>query len=155
MPRRHTKHGKNYKEARFVQLPHWIMESEGWRRLSPVQRCVWLEAARVYNGANNGWLALPSRRLAERIGVKHTTVVRALQALITLGFLELVRRSDFSAKRRAAEYRLTHLHCDRTNQLASKQFMQLGKHSSPPPIVTSQDHDRCMEAPIRANQHLN
>src|SRR4051812_38339880 len=127
MPRRHVKHGKSQRESRFVQLPHWIMDSPAWARLKPVERCVWLEATRVYNGANNGWLALPSRSIAHRLGVKHTTVVRALQMLVTLGFIVVTRRSEFSKKRRATEYRLTHLKCDRTGKLASKQFMRLVK----------------------------
>jgi DNA-binding transcriptional MocR family regulator len=113
-----------------VQLPHWIMDSPAWARLTPVQRCVWLEAVRLYNGTNNGWLALPSRSVAHRLGVKHTTIVRALQMLVTLGFIELTHRSEFSKKRKAAEYRLTHLNCDRTQRLASKQFMRLGKGSA-------------------------
>jgi hypothetical protein len=153
MPRRHAKRGKNKRE-RFVQLPHWIMNSPAWARLKPVERCVWLEAVRVYDGQNNGSLALPSRSLADRLGVKHTTVVRALQTLVTLGFIEVTRRSEFSKKRRAAEYRVTHLHCDRTNTLASKQFMRLGKDQSTSPIVTSEDHHRRVYAPMSANRHV-
>jgi Fe2+ or Zn2+ uptake regulation protein len=113
-----------------VQLPHWIIESPAWARLTPVQRCVWLEAVRVYDGKNNGFLALPSRSIGDRLGVKHTTIVRALHKLVTLGFIEVTHRSEFSKKRKAAEYRLTHLNCNRTHRLASKQFMRLGKGSA-------------------------
>jgi DNA-binding transcriptional regulator YhcF (GntR family) len=105
-----------------VQLPHWIMESPAWARLTPVQRCVWREAVRV--------LALPSRSIGDRLGVKHTTIVRALHKLVTLGFIEVTHRSEFSKKRKAAEYRLTHLNCNRTHRLASNQFMRLGKGSA-------------------------
>jgi DNA-binding IclR family transcriptional regulator len=133
------------------------MNSPAWARLKPVERCVWLEAVRLHNGTNNGYLALASRSLAERIGVKHTTVVRALQTLVTLGFIEVTRRSDFSKKRRATEYRLTHVRCDRTGNLASKEFMHLGKRmpETSAPIVTSEDQHRCMHAPMRANRHMN
>jgi hypothetical protein len=74
--RKRVKHGKNQKQSRFVQLPHWIMASNAWMRLTPVQRCVWLEAARLYNGANNGRLALPARLIGDRLRVTHTTVCK-------------------------------------------------------------------------------
>src|SRR3954453_19506035 len=116
------------------------MDCPAWARLTLVQRCVWLEAVRLYNGTNNGWLALPARSIAQRLGVTHTTVVRALQMLVTLGFVEVTHRSEFSKKRKATEYRLTHLKCDRTNKPASKQFMRLEKAPTRSPVGTSEHH---------------
>jgi uncharacterized membrane protein len=80
--------------------------------------------------SNNGWLAVPVRRLADRINVSQATASRALRKLVTLGFLELVKSSSFSKKnRKASEYRLTHLPCDLTGNLPSKLFMHIGKAS--------------------------
>lgn len=113
------------KGERHVRIPHWILDCPKWRMLASNDKIVWVEALRRYNGSNNGFLALPSRLLADRMNVGKTTVARCLERLITFGFVEVTVRSSFSNKtRKATEYRLTHLPCDRTGQLASKLFMR-------------------------------
>ena len=107
----------------WVQLPHWIMASAAWKSLRPVDRNVWLQIVWRYNGMNNGWIAVPARAVADEIGVHHSTVARALQALMAYGFIEITRHGDFSCKRAASEYRLTHLKCDRDGRLPGNTFM--------------------------------
>jgi Fe2+ or Zn2+ uptake regulation protein len=93
--------------------------------LSSNDKVVWIEALRIYDGFNNGFLTLPSRLIADKMNVAHQTVARSLSRLTTLGFLEVTARSSFSNKcRKASEYRLTHLRCDRTGKLPTKQFMR-------------------------------
>ena len=65
MPRRHNHKGRSTTE-RFVSLPHWMLQSPAWRSLSPVARGVFIELAAIYNGSNNGRLALSARDAAER-----------------------------------------------------------------------------------------
>src|SRR4051794_13945512 len=132
-----SRYKRSKKGERFLKIPSWIMECKAWTRLTPVQRNVWVEALRLYDGTNNGFLALASRRLGERVGVEHVTIARALRNLQTFGFLEITSASSFSRKRLAAEYRLTHLKCDRTQKPPSNQFMHLGKQptESSIPIV--------------------
>jgi DNA-binding transcriptional regulator YhcF (GntR family) len=128
---RHDKATGRGKSERFVRLPHFMLRSYAWSRLTPVERSVWIELAALYDGTNNGRIAASVRSIADRVNVSYPTVSRALQTLITLGFIELTHKSDFSSKQRiASEFRLTHLKCDRTGALAKSTFMNLGKANS-------------------------
>jgi len=79
----------------------------------------------LFNGVNNGRLAMSGRRLAELLHVSKATGTRALKVLVERGFLEVVTPSAFSCKtRRATEYRLTVHKCDVTGTLPFKAFMR-------------------------------
>ncbi len=98
-----------------------------WRHLTPNDRAVFEEALCVYNGANNGYLALPCRALADRVGISKDSVGRSINNLVTYGFLRPSKAGSFAQKdRRAAEYRLTHLPCNRTHAAATKDFARIG-----------------------------
>ena len=93
---------------------------------SPTARAAWLEILLLYNGSNNGRLAVPGRWLA--VGsVSTSPAQRAMRDLVTWGFLDLAHASSFSQKRLAAEYRFTHLPCDKTGELASRTFQNLSR----------------------------
>ncbi len=68
---------------------------------------------------------MSSRQLGERLKVSHHTAWRAIRQLITFGFIERSRASSFSLKRHAAEYRLTHIKCDRTGDLPTNTFEKI------------------------------
>ncbi|MFO1103041.1 MAG: hypothetical protein U1E20_09075 [Methylocystis sp.] len=125
MPR-HNQTGRSKGNGRFVQLHEYITRSYAWRRLSPLAKVAWLEIGFIYNGSNNGRIAVSARKLAERLDVGPSAAARALRELITWGFLDCMKASSFSQKKRAAEYRLTHFACDVTGQQASKRFMKIG-----------------------------
>ncbi len=117
--------------SRFVGLEHYILDSPAWLSLSPVQRCAYIEVVRLYNGMNNGRLAVSGRRLASRLGIHKSTGCRALEVLVEMGFLEITVPGGFSCKvKRATEYRLTAHKCDVTGTLSSKRFMQWGSTKS-------------------------
>ncbi|UQV19170.1 helix-turn-helix domain-containing protein [Brevundimonas albigilva] len=102
-----------------------MLESEAWRDLNPAARAVYLEVALLYNGRNNGLLALSVRDAAERCRINKDTAGRAFDALRTTGFLDCVTPGGFSRKmRHASEWRLTVETCDRTGELPSKAFMR-------------------------------
>jgi hypothetical protein len=124
-----NKTGRSNKQNRFVALPHYIMDTFAWRRLSVTARAAWLEFVRLRNGANNGKLAMSSRTLGKRLGVSKTTAERAMKELLTFGFLEMAKSSTFVIKRRAAEYLLTHIPDDRTDPKGppSRTFQNIGK----------------------------
>jgi hypothetical protein len=122
-----AKNGRSGQRERFVALPHYIMETVAWGQLSVTARAAWLEFVRIHNGSNNGRLAMSSRVLGERLGVCKTAAAEAIKELVTFGFLEIARSSSFSGKRRATEYRLTHLKNDLTGELASRAFQNVGK----------------------------
>jgi hypothetical protein len=117
--------GRSNKKDHYVALPHYIMDTFAWRRLSVTARAAWLEFVRVHNSYNNGKIAMSSRTLAEKLGV--STAARAIKELLTFGFMEITKASTFVIKRRAAEYRLTHLKDDITGELPSRAFQNIGK----------------------------
>jgi hypothetical protein len=127
MAKTFNKTGRGNKKERFVALPHYIMDTAAWRRLSVTARAAWLEFVRVHNGSNNGRLAMSSRILGKKLGLCKSAAAKAINELITYGFLEITRASSFSGKRRATEYQLTHLKDDITGELPSRAFQNIGK----------------------------
>jgi hypothetical protein len=124
MPK-HDKTGRSKNEGRYVRLFDFMARTPAWRGLSGIAVKAWLDInLSAYNGSNNGKLAVPSRALGERIGVHHSAAARAIRELENAGFLRCIKASSFSKKRLAAEYRLTHLKCDITGDLPSKEFMR-------------------------------
>jgi hypothetical protein len=123
MPRRHNHKGRSTTE-RFVSLPHHMLRSPAWRSLSTVARSIFVELAAIYNGRNNGRLALSARDAAERVRCSKNTAARAFAELTQKGFVDLCSRGHFDRKTpHAAEYRLTLHSCDRAGERASKRFM--------------------------------
>jgi hypothetical protein len=125
MANRQNKKGRSKGGQRFVQLHEYIARSYAWSRLSPTAKVAWMEIGLIYNGFNNGLLAVSSRDLGEKMDVGKSTAARAINELMRWGFLEMAKPSDFGKKKLAAEYRLTHLHCDATGLVASKKFMRI------------------------------
>jgi len=135
MPRRHNHKGRSTTE-RFVSLPHWMLQSSAWRSLSPVARSVFIELAAIYNGSNNGRIALSVRDAAGRVRCSKNTAARALAELTQKGFIDLCSRGHFDRKTpHAAEYRLTLHSRDLTGERSSKRFM--GWRSDGPTSVAS------------------
>ena len=123
MPRRHNHKGRSTTE-RFVSLPHHMLRSPAWRSLSSVTRCIFLELAAIYNGGNNGFIALSTRDAAKHVRCSKDTAARALVELTERGFIVCCSRGHFDRKSpHASEYRLTLYPCDRTGEKASKGFM--------------------------------
>jgi hypothetical protein len=125
MARRHNKTGRSTDGGRYVQLHHFLLKSAAWRALTPAERAVYLELAAIYNGANNGFLALSARDAAARCNINKDTATRCFRRLEELGFIDLVQPGGFTRKvRHAAEYRLTKLKCDRTGERPSNLFLK-------------------------------
>jgi hypothetical protein len=110
----------------YIKIPHYLFDSFAWSQLSVNARCAWTEIVRIFNGSNNGRLAMPARRLADRLRISKNTAERALHDLVTFGFIEVSKPSSFARKRLATEYRLTHWPCNVTKALPSKTFMKIG-----------------------------
>jgi hypothetical protein len=101
-----------------------MLQSPAWRSLSPVARSVFIELAAIYNGGNNGRLALSARDAAQRVCCSKNTTARAFAELIQKGFIDLCSRGHFDRKTpHAAEYRMTLHGCDRTGERSTKRFM--------------------------------
>jgi hypothetical protein len=135
--------GRSNKKPRYVALPHYVMDTFAWRRLSVTARAAWLEFVRVHNGCNNGKIAMSERVLGERLRVSHDTARRAINELLTFGFIVMTKASTFVSKRRAAEYLLTHVPDDRTDP---KGLPSRARHGR----VQVASHPRGLERDVRA-----
>jgi hypothetical protein len=102
-----------------------MLRSPAWRSLSAVARCIFLELAAIYNGSNNGFIALSTRDAAKHVRCSKDTAARALTELMDKGFIVCCSRGHFDRKSpHASEYRLTLHSCNRTSEKASKAFMR-------------------------------
>jgi len=125
---RRKRSGKRHREAKHVRLYDWLLDSPAYLSLTPAARSVLVEVTRVYDGSNNGRLALSVRRAAQRCRIAKDTAARAFAELQGRGFIECVKRGAFSLKiRHAAEWRLTWHRCDVTGELSRKPFMSYGR----------------------------
>jgi len=126
---KHNKTGRstNIIGGRVIALPYSVIESPGYLNTTPMAKCVFIEIMRLYNGSNNGMIAVSCRSVGARLNVNHVTVARAIKNIINCGLLRLTKDSNFSKKRKAAEYRLTHVRCNKTNMPPSMEYKSQGK----------------------------
>lgn len=125
MPARHNKKGRSLGGGRFVQLHHYLLNSPAWKWLTPAARAVYVEVATLFDGTNNGFLALSVRDAGERCRINKDTAGRAFKELVAADFLEAAAVGGFSYKvRHASEWRMTSHKCDRTGSLATKAFLK-------------------------------
>jgi hypothetical protein len=114
---------KRRSAPRFLQLHHRLLKSQAWHLLTPLQRCGYIEIAQLYDGSNNGRLAMSVRRLAGVIPcAKNSPILRELE---DAGFIETVKIGRWTRKeeeRAASEYRLTDFRCDVTGELPTRTY---------------------------------
>lgn len=128
MPKINRK-GRSKSSGHFMKLTRFMMETRAWRSLTPQERTVYLEIGILYNGINNGRLALSVRDAAARCRISKDTAGKCFQTLQERGFIECVREGSFSTKvRHATEWRLTMHECNVSGKLGSRAF----QHWAPP-----------------------
>jgi predicted RNA binding protein YcfA (HicA-like mRNA interferase family) len=129
-----NKTGRSKVSGSFVMLEHFMLRSEAWLSLTPAARAVYITVAAIYNGRNNGYLALSTRDAALRCRINKDTATKALAMLVERGFIEVGQRGHFDYKaRHATEWRLTSQRCDRTHQSGSHAFMRWREEKMPVP----------------------
>jgi hypothetical protein len=107
---------KNENGPRYVALYHWVMKTDAWRDLSPVERCAYIEIASRYAGpgSNNGTIPFSVRETADALHIGKTTAMRALSSLQDHGFIVMTSKGGFNVKHRhATEWLLTEFPDDR------------------------------------------
>lgn len=124
--------GRSKGDARHARLYEYIERTDAWRDLSGIAAKAWMTIGLMHNGSNNGKIGVSSRELGKRLGVHHSVAARTIVELENAGFLRCTKASSFSQKRRAAEYRLTHLRDDVTGDPPTREF-------SKPKVVAEQD----------------
>src|SRR5712671_4779592 len=102
MPRSHSNTGRNRYGPSFVSVPWYLLDCRAWQALSLPGRAAYMALARLYNGRNNGRLAMSARKLSTLLRVSKDTAARALKENVAKGFAEVAQGSSFDWKARRA-----------------------------------------------------
>lgn len=137
--RKVNKAGRSEGEARFVQIPYWLLEAPAARSLSSTAFKVLVYVLKRFNGVNNGLIAFGTRSgcflknptsrqvIDVSIGMKQQTVSDALFELQGAGFIACARESVWTGTRGTKgqgivrEWRLTWLSCN--GEAPTKDFI--------------------------------
>jgi hypothetical protein len=113
------------KPAKYLALPHHMLNSAAWKSLSATARAIYIDMAKRYFGTNNGRIAYSVRCAVDEMRIGLATVKRALDDLTDRGFIVPIKKGAFSYKvRHATEWRLTQFPTDNPIELATKDFMK-------------------------------
>jgi hypothetical protein len=103
------------KRGRFLALYRDLTNTLAWYSLNCSERAMYVHIAGLFNGTNNGRIAVSVKKTARNLHISRDTAAKALAVLVEKGFLVVTRESAFNIKRgtpRATEYRLTEHPCD-------------------------------------------
>jgi len=110
-------------QARHIRMYYHELSSEAWRSLNCVERCLYWLLLEIFNGHNNGKIALSVRDAAKALKVDIKTARKAFDGLIARGFIKVAKDSSFKCKQgKAREFELTVF--ERDGKKASKDFMR-------------------------------
>ncbi len=124
---------------------HDIFDSLAFKSLSTVERSLWLEIMRRFNGYNNGNIPLSCLEAAKFMGVSKNTANRAFKGLQAAGFVKVATPSSFHVKvRRATRWALTHepYQGKPASNEWRKRSAELGKSKDGIATVLPQSHSR-------------
>ena len=82
----------------FIAIERYEKHSAAYVSLSPVAKCAYVELLDLYNGSNNGKIALSIRGLAAKLKVGKSTADRAFSELEDRGFVEALIERARAAK---------------------------------------------------------
>lgn len=122
----------NTKDAPHVRLHHWWMESEAYRDLKPVARCLMHELMRLAGRDKNGQVSLGRRRAASILKANPRTVTTAYAELVEHGFLVLTKHEDWQ-RGTEREWRVTVLPCNKQEPTHDWKQWQPGHPVRHPP----------------------
>jgi hypothetical protein len=102
-----TRRRKSRPEARFIALPHYMLNSAAFMSLPGDAVKILIDIWKRHNGGNNGEISYGVRE-AEEIDITKSTASRMMTILEKRGFIAVVRHSHFGLKNRLARtWRLT------------------------------------------------
>ncbi|HEY8006081.1 MAG TPA: hypothetical protein VIE66_04595 [Methylocella sp.] len=107
-----------YTPGTFFSVPHKIVDSARFRKLSPYAKAAYYAFKRAYNGHNNGNLVMSSRMMAEEINCSLGKASTAIKELVNARFVEITVRAWRGENSKATEYRLLEHKCDVTGMRA-------------------------------------
>ena len=108
MAKRDSKGNRIKGEGRFIRVFHHMLDTPAGKSLTPHEMTVLIRLMQLYNGANNGGIAMSSRRAAGLANINKDTAYKCLASLTEKGFLKVTTPSGFGVNsRRAVEYEIT------------------------------------------------
>ncbi|TWA55645.1 hypothetical protein FB008_102213 [Sinorhizobium medicae] len=109
----------------------WLLSSEAWKATTVYERALYFELKQLYNGRNNGDIALSHREAECLINCSNKPVATAFEGLIQKGFIKVGMRGSFHWKNRAPGGRSTRwilteypIDVPERSLVATKEFMR-------------------------------
>lgn len=95
--------------ARFIAIYYWELELAAYKHLSNNSRALLIEFRKLYNGSNNGKIAMSVRQAASSLNVCKDTASKALTELQKKGWIVLTEKGSFNQKtnKTASLWRIT------------------------------------------------
>jgi len=144
-------------KRKFLQLYTNVKRSTAYHSLSPYARSLLLELIDRYNGCNNGMIGLGVREAVYELGCCKGTVSNAMRELDDAGLARPTKVGAWRGKR-ATEWRLMWLRCDKTGDLPVSVWEQRKPFSE----FTTQDskvheagHRNVLSSPDRTHRRKN
>lgn len=87
--RERKRHAIPEEDIPFAYVPHRMMDSEAWKKLSPYAEACYLAIKKKYNGKNWNNLSLTYSEMKHKMS--SATLSKAMTELVAFGFLKVVR----------------------------------------------------------------
>jgi len=113
--------GKGTNKRQFIQLYRNVKRSTAYHGLGTTARSALIELIDRYNGVNNGHIGLGTRELAYELRCSKDTAARALKELDDAGLAHPTKIGAWRG-RKATEWQLTFLRCDKTGDFPKTQW---------------------------------
>ena len=111
---------------KFIQKKRFLFESEAFRALTCMSRCLLDEFMFRYNGSNNGHIIMSVREAGGRLNCSKDTVTKSLRELEEKGFIRCRQKGAFTCKKRhASEWVVTEYELN--GKPATKDYMHWQK----------------------------
>ena len=109
--RKKTLHKRFTHPGGFIGLPKVVFESEAYRNLTLVARCLLDELQGIYLPQRNGRLVLSVATASQRLNASYKPVSRAFAELVEHGFIECTKGSNWKDGK-TREWRVTYEPCE-------------------------------------------
>lgn len=73
-----------------TEMYDWVMNTAAWRSMKPGPRALYLELKRIFNGKNNGLIAMGVGSASKLLSVSSKTVTGYFEELMRRGFIKQV-----------------------------------------------------------------
>ena len=115
--------GNKRGKRKFLRLFSNVKRSVNYHGLSLKARCLLFELIDRYDGINNGFIGLGAREAAYELRCSHGSIISAMREIDDAGLAYPTKLGSRLGKK-ATEWRLTFLRCDKTGELPINSWEQ-------------------------------